>query len=918
MGEKTISEVWHNIPVKEVIEGLGADPSQGLSEREAEIRRKKFGLNRLPEEKPLSGLKLFLEQFTSPLIYILVIAGIVTFFLREYTDTIVIFAAVGLNTTIGYFQENKASRALSELKKILKVKALVFRGGHEKEILQEELVPGDIIVLKPGSKVPADARLIEAKELNVNESALTGEWMPSGKNVDVLAKDVPLADRDNMVYMGTTVEAGLGKAVVTGTGLGTELGKVAEMLKETKEEKTPYQKKLSSFSKVVGMIIAALCVVIFIEGMLTGGEFEEMFITSIAVAVAAIPEGLPVAMTVILAIGMQRILKKKGLVRKLVSAETLGSTSVICADKTGTLTEAKMQVAVVLTGTKELLSKDGKYSEKIDKGSKASHALALKIATASSDAFVENPEDPVKDWIVRGRPTDRALLLAGAQGGIYKNDIEEEMPKVDELPFDSVSKYSATLRKLSKSDYKISKSGYIACVLGAPEVILGMSKFIELDGKQKKISKERLDELNKQYEGLTGRGMRVLATAYKKFEKEKFEKERIEKKGEGAEPAEEKLTEEDLEGIVFVGFIGLNDPIRPGVKKAISTCRKAGMKPIIITGDNKLTAKAVAEQIGLKVKEKNIIEGKELEKLSDEEFKKRVKDIQIYARVEPAQKLKIVRALQSVGEVVAMTGDGINDAPALKQADIGVVVGSGTDVAKEVADLVLLKDDFSVIVAAVEEGRAIIDNIRKVITYLLSDAFTEVVLIGGSIIAGFPLPLSAAQILWVNLIEDGLPGIALAFEPKEEDVMEKKPERHDAPLLTKEMKTIIIIIGLVTDLILLGLFFWLWNAEHSILHVRTMIFACLTVDSLIYVFSCKSLRRNIWHIDPFSNRLLVVSCGIGVVMLVAGIYLPVFQVLLKTVPLGFQDWLIVFGLGIVELFLVETTKWYFIVRKEAI
>ena len=897
------SRLWHNMSAKEVVKTLGTDSTQGLCENDANARQKTYGLNELPEEEPLTGLRLFLEQFKSPLVYILVFAGIATLFLHEYTDTIVIFAAVGLNTTIGFFQENKASKALSELKKVLKVNAFVIRDGHEKEMLQEQLVPGDLIVLKPGFKVPADGRLIEAKELKVSEAALTGEWMASDKSTSLVAKDIPLADRENMVYMGTIIESGEGRAVVTSTGTATEIGKVATLVKETKEEKTPYQRKLADFSKIVGIIIALLCVFIFVEGMVTGGEFKEMFTTSIAVAVAAIPEGLPVAMTVILAVGMQRIMTRQGLVRKLASAETLGSTSVICTDKTGTLTEAKMRVSILVTGTKQILSKNWNYSEEIDKDSKTSHAQSLKIAASCSDAFIENPHDNIQDWVVRGRPTDRALLLAAAQAGIYKEDIETNTPKVSDLPFNSVAKYSATLNKLSKSDYMMY-------VLGAPEIILEMSRYIEMDGTQTELSREKLALMTKKYEDMTGSGMRVLATAYKKLGLNEFTKET-------QEPGEPQLAEEDMKELVFVGFIGLDDPVRSGVKEAMDTCKKAGMKAIVITGDNKLTAMSVAKKLGMHVKDKNMIEGRELDKLTDEEFEKRVAEIQIYARVEPAQKLRIVTALQAMGEVVAMTGDGINDAPALKRADIGVAVGSGTDVAKEVSDLLLLKDDFSVIVAAVEEGRVIIDNIRKVITYLLSDSFTEVVLIGGSIIAGFPLPLTAAQILWVNLIEDGLPNIALTFEPKEEDVMQKKPERHDAPLLTKEMKTIIFLIGLITDVLLLFLFFYLLNLEHDIVHVRTMIFAALTIDSLFYVFSCKSLRKSLWHINVFSNMILVAAVAFGAVMLVLAIYVPALQLLLKTVPLNAGDWLIILGLGALELTLVEVTKWHFISRHEA-
>lgn len=896
--KKQKSQPWHNLSPEKIISSLGTDTKRGLSEKEVKARQKKFGLNKIPEEKPLSALRLFLEQFRSPLIYILVIAGIVTLSLEHYTDSIVIFVAVALNTVVGYFQEAKASKALRELKKILKVKAVVIREGDEKEVFQEELVLGDIVILKSGDKVPADGRLIETENLKVNEMALTGEWLPADKKTDILAGDTPMPDRDNMVYTGTVVEDGRGMAVVTGIGLSTEIGKVAQMIKETKEEKTPYQKKLAYFSKIISIVIAVICVGIFIEGMLTGGEFVEMFTTAVAVAVAAIPEGLPISMTVILALGMQHILKRKGLVRKLVSAETLGSTSVICTDKTATLTEGKMRVAGIYTATKDILSDGKKYLKKTDKDGKESYTLALKIATSCSEAFIENPEESIEKWVVRGRPTDRALLLAGTQAGLSKKELEKGQPKISEIPFDPVYKFSANLREYSKGEN-------ILYVLGAPELILKKSKYIELDGRQAKVSKQRLSGLKRKYEDLTSKGLRVLGTAYKKVKK-------VKRRRKGGE---KELTEKDVEELIFVGFIALSDPLRPEVKKAIRTTKQAGIRPIIVTGDHRLTARAIAEELGLPAREENILEGRQLDKMSEKEFGKRFKDITVYARVEPRHKLRIVGAWQKRGEVVAMTGDGINDAPALKKADVGVALGSGTDVAKEVSDLVLLTDNFSVIVAAVEEGRAIIDNIRKVITYLLSDSFSEVILVGASLLAGLPLPILPAQILWTNLVEDGLPDIALAFEPKEEDVMKQKPQGHDIPLLTGEMKVLIFITGIIDDIFLFGLFLWLLWQGLDIFHIRTIIFAGLTIDTFYVAFCCKSLKKNLWHMDLLSNKFLVGTVLLGVLMLLSAVYVPVFQTLLRTVPLGVYDWLILLGLAAIEIVLIETTKWHFIVKE---
>ena len=864
---------WHNISWEETVKLLGSNAKEGLLEEEVKSRQINFGKNKFPEEKPLSQFSILLEQFQSPLIYILIIAGIITLILGEYTDSIVISGAITLNVIVGFIQESKASKALRELKRILSLTAIVFRQGRKEEISSDELVPGDIVLLKPGDKVSADGRLIESHNLKINESALTGEWLTSTKTNETLTKDTPLADRDNMVYMGTAIEDGWGKIIVTDTGLKTEIGKINSLVEGTKERKTPYQRKIAHFSKIIGIIIGIICLIIFIEGMVTGGKFVEMFTVAVAVAVASIPEGLPVALTVILALGMQKILKKKGLVRKLAAAETLGSTSIIATDKTGTLTEAKMKVAGIYT-----FSPEEKEEE-----------LTLKSAILCSEAFIENPDDRPENWEVRGMPTERALILAGAKLGFFKNNLDGE---IDGIPFNSEYKYSASLRKSSKEKNTIY-------VKGAPEIILEKSKYLRFNNKKIEIDKEKRDFLNKKCEGLTSEGHRVLGVAYKK---------------QG--PAEGNL-QEKINDLTFLGFIFLEDPIRENAKEAIQTCHRAGMKPIIITGDHKLTAKAIVNKLGFNVKEKNILEGKDLEKMSDDEFGKRLKDIQIYARVEPKHKLRIVQAWQQRGEVVAMTGDGINDAPALKQADIGIALGSGTEVAKEISDLVLLTDDFSIIVAAVEEGRAILDNIRKVITYLLSDSFTEIILISFSMLAGLPLPITAVQILWVNLIEDGLPDIALAFEPKEKDLMKQKPQRHNIPLLTREMKIIIFIIGIITDLILVGLLCWLWNNNQNVEYIRTIIFACLAIDSISYVFCCKSLKRNLWHINIFDNKLLVLAWFLGLIALLLALYLPILNQLLGTIPLPLSVWPLIISLGITNIVLIELVKYYFITKKQA-
>ena len=890
---KNTKQPWHSMSAEVVFRHLKSS-KEGLSEEEVNSRLRIFGLNKLPEEKPVSKIGIFIQQFKSPLIYILFIAGIITLLLEDWTDAVVIFAAVFLNSFIGYFQENKTSQILSKLKKAIHDKAIVIRSGQEKEILQQQLITGDIIVLRGGDKIPADARLIETSSLRINESSLTGEWLAVDKTEKVLVEGISLADRKNMVYMGTMAESGRGKAVVIGTGVNTEIGKIAVSIKKIEKEKTPYQKKIISFSKIIAILVGIATVIIFLTGILSGRDPLEMFITGVAVAVAAVPEGLPIAITVILARGMERILRKRGLVRKLVAAEVLGSTSVICTDKTGTLTEAKMQVTNVFADNR-----------------KFPYELALKIGMLCSEAFVENVYDPMHKWIIRGRATEKAVLLAALQSGLRRERIEKEEPRIDILPFEPTYKYSVSLHKFSKTQD-------IIYILGAPEIILNKSKYFETEQGRKELTNTEKETLTKKYENLNSQGLRLIATAYRKISNASLGGDfKRQSELDGASETERKnIYEKYLEEMVFVAFLAIKDPLRKEVKEAIKTCREAGMRPIIITGDHPLTAKAIAKELNIFAESKNIIDGVEFEKLSDKDFKKRLKEINIYARMEPHQKLRIVDAWQKEGKIVAMTGDGINDAPALKKANIGLALGSGTDVAKEASDLILLTDNFSIIVAAVKEGRGIVDNIRKTVTLQVSQCFSEIILIGTSIIAGLPLPILPAQILWENLIEGSPQGIALAFEKQEKDIMERKPENPHGALLNAEMKTIIFGFGIITGLILLGLFLWLLKKSIPIIEIRTIIFAALAVDSIFYAFSCKNLKKNIWHYNPFSNSYLLGAMSFSIIMLLLAIYIPLFQNILKTMPLNLFDWSLIIGLGIMNLVLIEIIKLFFIKFKK--
>ena len=878
--------MWHSLEIKEVLAKLKTSVD-GLSGEETSKRLKKFGPNKLPEEKKLTRLQIFFHQFKNPLIFILFAAAIVSLFLNHPTDFGIIIAVIGISTLIGFFQENKANKAISKLQGMVHYKARVLRDGREKVISTEDLVPGDVILLSPGDKVPADARLLELKNLEIIEAALTGESVPSKKQIAVFDPKTPLADRENMVYMGTVVAKGKAKAVVVETGDRSELGRIVSLVKEVEEEKTPLQKQIFHFSKILGLIIFIVVLTIFFVGYLTGRPLLEIFLISVAIAVAAIPEGLLPALTIILAIGMQKILKHKGLVRRMVAAETLGSVSVICSDKTGTLTEGEMRVAHILVWNK-------KFGEA---GSEKEKLLILKIGLLCNNAVVENPEEELHEWKILADPTEKALFLAGAQAGLEKDVLEEKMPRLGEIPFDAEYKYMATLH-LNGGDEK--KNERIIYVKGAPEKILQMSSFINIDGRIEKFSEARRQEVREKLEEVVGRGLRCLAFGYREME---------EKQGP--------FIHEDLRDLVFVGFAALKDPLRAEAGEAVALCQSAGIRPVIVTGDHKLTAKAIVEELGLKVGEENILEGNDLDGMTDEDLARKVENFIIYARVEPKHKLRIINAWQKRGEVVAMTGDGVNDAPALKSADIGIALGSGTDVAKETSDLILLDNNFHTIVEAVKRGRIIFNNIRSVVLYLISGGFTEMIVVGGAVILGFPLPLLPAQILWIKLIEDATPAMALAFEEGDpKGVMKEAPRKINESIFSREMKWLIGIYAAVMDFSLFGLFVYFWKTTGNLDYARTIVFIGLGIASLFYIYSVRSLEKSVIHVNPFSNKFLVFSTILGIILMFTAIYVPFFQNILKTVPLGVGEWLLLGAYALLSLALIEFGKWFFIIRRK--
>lgn len=864
--------IWHNFSITKTLETLKTD-KEGLDFEQAKERLKKCGKNKLPEKEKFSSLKIFLVQFKSPLVYILIIAAAISLALKEFIDMGIILAAVLINAGVGFFQEYKAEKTFFHLKKLVTYKALVLRKRNNAEseehiIDSQDVVPGDIIILEAGDIVPADARLIEIHNLETVESILTGESVPSIKTTDIMDQGAPLADRENIVYSGTTITRGKAKAVVVGTGLKTELGKIAALIKTTEEDQTPLQKKIVRLARTLGLIIGILCIILFISGLIIGRPFFETLLISVAVAVAGIPEGLVIAVTVCLAIGMQRILKKKALTRKLIAAETLGSITVICSDKTGTLTEGKMAIAQIIPFGKIEIQD------------------LLKIGLLCSNVVIENEEDDLKDWKISGDTTEVALLQGAIHSGINRKEVLKQHPRINEIPFESETMYMATLHKSSLGGKnQESRIKNIIFVKGSPEKVITLCD----------INEEEKKKIKKEIEELTVKGLRVLAFAQKILSKKTAD-----------------LTGEHLNKLNFVGLIALKDPLRAEAKETIAECKMAGIRPIIVTGDHKLTAGTIGREIGLIKPGDKILQGSDLDKLSDKELSEEVKRVNIFARVEPKHKIRIVDILQKQGEVVAMTGDGVNDAPAIKSADIGVALGSGSEVTKETSDIILLDDNFKTIVEIIKTGRNIFNNIKKVVLYLFSDSFTEFILIGVSLFLGFPLPVLAGQILWINIIEDTLPAMALAYEKEDEGALKEKPRGHRNKILDKEMKFLIFIIGIVTDLILLGLFFYLYKTDLSLEHVRSIIFVGLGINTLFYVFSCKNLKKSIWKYNPFDNAFLNISVIFGWLMLLIAVYVPFLQKILRLVPLHWGDWPILIGLGLINLILIELGKFIFI------
>lgn len=857
---------------------------KGLSNKEVALRQQKFGANALPEEKTAPWFIILVLQLKSPLVYVLVAAATVSFILDEPVDGGVILAAVLIQVVVGFIQEFRAQRSLAALKKVISLSARVVREGKESTIGAEELVPGDVIIVHAGDKISADARLLDAQDCEINESSLTGESEPVAKQNHVLRDgNVGIGDRTNMMFTGTVMTKGKAVGVVTAIGHETEIGKIATLIKETKDEATPLQQKLASFSKKISIAVVIIAILIFVFGYVTNQDLAEMFTVSVAVAVSAIPEGLAVAVTIILAVGMQRILKRKALVRKLVAAETLGSTDVICTDKTGTLTQGNMQVTDFISWETDFDVEDHHgSSEKTVR----EMAHAFRLGMLCNDAVIDNPDDDINDWRISGNLTERALLLAGSQIGLHRERLNKEAPRIDTEPFTSTIKYMATLHR--------EAHGHMLYVKGAPEIVLAMCDQVLIDGKSVPYDDEKRKKFERKFTNLSKHGLRIIALVQKHTTNAKT----IEQAG--------------LTNMTFVGYIGIKDPLRAEAKATVAKCKQAGITTVMITGDHKLTAQAIAKELGLEFKPENVMEGFELDALSEHELNRRVQDIKVYARVTPQHKLRIVSAWQYNGKVVAMTGDGINDSPAIKAADIGVALGSGTDVAKETADMVILDDNFSTIVAAVEEGRGIFDNIKKTVLYLLSDSFAEVVLIIGAIIVGLPIPLTATQILWLNIVKDSFPSLAMTQEPKEPEIMNERPRGRKAEILDKEVRWLVVTISTVTGIVNLGRFYFVYMLTNDLEVARTVAFLGLALDSLFYMFSIRSMRQMLWTKGLFSNPWLIGSFFVGIVLQVIAIYTPFLQPLIHTTSLSWHYWVFSIPLSFVVIVIIESIKYLFL------
>ena len=880
VGEENSSydKSFYKSTIQETYEILKTN-EEGLSETEAETRYQKYGANELIEEKKTTSIEIFLNQFKSILIVILIVAAIVSgFVLHEYIDMYVILVIVVLNAIIGFIQEYRAEQAVEALKQMVSLHCKVIREGAIIEVDARKIVPGDILVIEEGDKIPADARIFEAFNLKIDESPLTGESSTVTKKPDKIDGETPLAQRSNMVYMGTHATFGHGKAVITSTGMSTEFGNIAQMIQSIEEETSPLKKKTEKLGRQLGAIALVGCIIVFIVDYVNGISFVNSFLSAVSLAVSAIPEGLPTVLVITLSLGAQRMAQSNAIIRKLNSVETLGTTTVICSDKTGTITKNEMTVRQVETAnnsvdiTGEGFKPEGSFVSNGDKiKPKTNPALDLILKTGLLCNNSNIIQDPDIGPYITGDPTEGAILIAAVKSGLILEEVEKENPRVWEIPFDSRRKMMSTINK-SDSEIRVYAKG-------APEIILDKSSRYYTGGSVEMLTEAYKESIREKVKGMAERALRVLAFAYKD----------IEESGE----FEQKDVESDL---IFLGLMGMMDPPREEVPEAIELCRKAGIRPVMITGDHKDTAVAIAREVGIiRDGERVAVTGMELSAMSDEELAKVVGKVSVYARVSPEHKVRIAQALRANGNIVAMTGDGVNDAPAIKAADIGVAMGiKGTDVSKEAADMVLADDNFASIVKAVEQGRIIYDNIRKFMRFMISSNFDEMIVISSFVIAGMPMPFLPVMILWLNLVTDGGPAIALSMDEPTDDLM-SVPPRNPKNGILHGMYLFIAAYVVLQSGTTAATFIWKYVLQGASLAAsRTTAFMQACIFELIVVWNCRSEKHNVLR-TGFNNKYLLAATIIGGVLTVALCYVPFLQNVFHTVPLTMQDWTWVFG-----------------------
>ncbi|MGD8751489.1 MAG: cation-translocating P-type ATPase [Anaerolineales bacterium] len=912
---------WHELPVRDVLERLNVDPVSGLQNAEIKTRQLKHGLNELTERGFKSPWKILWEQLTSVMVVVLFIAAFVSALLSDWLDAIVILAIVVINAILGFIQEYRAERAIAALKRMAAPTVKVRRNGELQRVEARELVPGDVVMLEAGSAVPADGRLVECANLRVQEASLTGESIPVDKTSDAIrGENIPVGDRHNMVFMGTIVTYGRGVTIITETGMRTELGRIADLIQTVEPEKTPLQRRMEQLGKTLAVVAVGIVAVVFGIGVFQGEQIKELFLTSVAMAVAAVPEGLAAVVTISLALGAQRMLKRRALIRKLPSVESLGSVTVICSDKTGTLTENRMTVKIldVAGHTADITQPmidghpfvDTTDEELVLKW--RSQALMLAGGSLCNDAELKCEDEKTECYHTIGDPTEGALLIAAARFGLWKNRLERLLPRVDEIPFSSERKRMTTLHHLDSTTQFGPQETLLEQVLSeyAPETILftkgavdgllEISSRVWVSGKIEPLTDEWRERVETASDQLSESGLRVLGIALSFLDQpaESFMR-----------PSDNPDAKNQLErDLVFIGMVGMIDPPRPEVKDAVLTCKSAGIRPVMITGDHPLTARAIAQDLNIAVEGSPVLTGQELDKLSKGDLDAIVEDVSVYARVSPEHKLTIVEALQNRGHIVAMTGDGVNDAPALRKSDIGIAMGiTGTDVSKEAADMVITDDNFARIVSAIEEGRTIYDNVRKFIKYTLTSNAGEILVMLIAPFLGMPLPLTALQILWVNLVTDGLPGLALGVEAAEPNTMQRPPYSPTENIFSRGMGPQIGWVGLLMGLISLAPGFWAWKA--GLATWQTMVFTTLTLSQMGNVFATRSSHHSIFKIGFFSNKALIGAVMLVFILQGAVTYWRPLQTLFGTQALNPLELVICLSLSTLVFWSIELEKW---------